>query len=366
MDRGSRLTDEHGRKLDCSFTVEDIKRVLDAIPSSKALGMDGFNSYFFKEVWGTIKEDDIVKMNRNSQHVPCCLMKLDLQKAYDTVDWNFLEEVMTNLSFPTHFIQLVMTCLTTTQYSVLINGVPTELIQPTREVIQVFFFVMLEGFKLFSSTTGLQVNAANSSIYCCGISQADKETISHLSGFKFGTLPFKYLGVPISTGKLKSCECEALVEKMTLRIKIWSSRHISFAGRIQLINSVLMSICVYWAQMFIFPKAVLKKINVICRSYLWHGSYDDGRPGAVAWDKLCWPKSHGGLGFRNLLLWNQAAMGKLAWAVAKKQDNLWVRWVHAVYVKRKVWAEFTPSSTTSWVVKYICQVKHWCNLRFSA
>ncbi|XP_021844981.2 uncharacterized protein [Spinacia oleracea] len=252
MDRGRRLTDDHRRKLECSFTVEDIKRVLDDIPSFKAPGMDGFNNHFFKEAWDIISQNqgafvagrsilhnvlvcqDIVKMYRNSQHVPCCLMKLDLQKAYDTVEWSFLEEVMTNLGFPVHFINLVMTCLTTTHYSVLINGVPTELIQPTRGWIQptrgehphfrfhsrckllslnhlcfaddLLMFcrgdpnvvsVMLEGFKIFSSTTGLEVNAAKSSIYCCGISQENRETISQVYGFKFGTLPFKYLGVPI-------------------------------------------------------------------------------------------------------------------------------------------------------------------------
>ena len=123
---------------------------------------------------------------------------------------------------------------------------------------------------------------------------------------------------------MKAKDCDCLIDKMTSKIKIWSSRNLSFAGRAQLVNSVLMSICVYWSQMFLLPSAILKKINAVCRSFLWFGTYDDSRPGAVAWDNLCQPKAQGGLGFRNILIWNQAAVGKQVWAIAQKQDNLWV------------------------------------------
>lgn len=118
-----------------------------------------------------------------------------------------------------------------------------------------------------------------------------------------------------------------------------------------------MSICVCWAQIFIFPKVVLRKINATCRAFLWNGNYDDCRPSVVAWDQWCWPKKQGGWGFRNLILWNQAAVGKLAWAIAQKKDNLWVKWVHSLYIKNKPWVQFTPSSPASWVLKFICQVK---------
>ncbi|XP_056691341.1 uncharacterized protein [Spinacia oleracea] len=57
MDMGPRLNDTHRGRLACSVTVEDIKRVLDTIPSSKAPGMDGFNSHFFRTTWDTIKGD---------------------------------------------------------------------------------------------------------------------------------------------------------------------------------------------------------------------------------------------------------------------------------------------------------------------
>lgn len=68
---------------------------------------------------------DIIKIYRKVQSQPNYIMKLYLRRAYDIVEWNFIEEVTVALGFPPHFFQLVMTCLTTTQYSILINGVPT-------------------------------------------------------------------------------------------------------------------------------------------------------------------------------------------------------------------------------------------------
>ena len=51
-----------------------------------------------------------------------CLMKIDLQKAYDTVNWEFLNEMLLQLGFPDHFVKMVMTCISTPMFSLLING----------------------------------------------------------------------------------------------------------------------------------------------------------------------------------------------------------------------------------------------------
>lgn len=57
---------------------------------------------------------------RRKSATPSCLMKIDLQKAYDTFDWGFLEEMLTHLTV--HFIKLVMECVITPSFSLMING----------------------------------------------------------------------------------------------------------------------------------------------------------------------------------------------------------------------------------------------------
>ena len=68
---------------------------------------------------------DIVKMYKPRQKQKCCLMKIDIQKAYDTVNWAFLEEILLKLGFPSRFVKLIMVCVESPTFSLMINGSST-------------------------------------------------------------------------------------------------------------------------------------------------------------------------------------------------------------------------------------------------
>ena len=61
-------------------------------------------------------------------------IKLDMSKAYDRVDWGFLEKLMRQMGFNKRWIQLIMGRVKTVSYSVLVNGEPCGMIQPTRGI----------------------------------------------------------------------------------------------------------------------------------------------------------------------------------------------------------------------------------------
>jgi hypothetical protein len=65
-------------------------------------------------------------------------VKLDIQKAYDRVEWPFLEAMMKALGFEEKWITLIMICVKSVSYSVLVNGVPYGKIQPSRGLRQGF------------------------------------------------------------------------------------------------------------------------------------------------------------------------------------------------------------------------------------
>ena len=110
---------------------------------------------------------------------------------------------------------------------------------------------------------------------------------------------------------------------MTSKIKGWQVKHLSYAARLQLINSVVMGISSYWCQIFIIPKKIIRCINAICLSFLWFGIAGSPRWGLVKWKNVCKSKKFGGLGIRDIYTWNQIAVGKIAWHIHMLKDSLW-------------------------------------------
>ncbi|XP_022872525.1 uncharacterized protein LOC111391528 [Olea europaea var. sylvestris] len=68
--------------------------------------------------------------------VPRCLLKIDLRKAYDSVDWDFLKRVLEGLGFPIKFIGRVMECITVPTYSIALYGSLYRFIKERRALHQ--------------------------------------------------------------------------------------------------------------------------------------------------------------------------------------------------------------------------------------
>lgn len=174
-----------------------------------------------------------------------------------------------------------------------------------------------------------------------------------MSGMSEGKLPFKYLGVPLSSQRISSMQCQPLVKNIVSRISCWATKLLSYAGRVQLIKSVLFGVQTYWSQIFVLPQKCLNLIQQACRVFLWTGKAEISKRALVAWEKIELPYYAGGLNIVNMKWWNKAAISKLLWNLVQKKDRLWVKWVHEYYIKGQDVGEMVIPQQSSWMVRKI-------------
>lgn len=154
-----------------------------------------------------------------------------------------------------------------------------------------------------------------------------KEKILQILNFKEGSLPVTRLRVPLVSTVVKKDHCRRLFERITARVTS-CYRHLSCAGRLQLINSILRSLHVFCCCVFLLsiPKATAKDIDKRCRNFLCMGSVEGGKKWVVAGDKICRPKNKGSLGIKVVMSWNKAAIGKQVWDLVVVKSYLWASW----------------------------------------
>lgn len=143
----------------------------------------------------------------------------------------------------------------------------------------------------------------------------------HFLDLKEGMLLVTYLGVPLVSTAMKKDHLKRLIERIIARITSWIAKNLSYVGRLQLINSVLRSLL--WCYIFILPKFVVYGTDKRFRSFLRLRTGEGGRKIIVAWDKVCRSKNEGGLGIKEVMSWNKAAVEKQVWYLVAIKSSLW-------------------------------------------
>lgn len=184
------------------------------------------------------------------------------------------------------------------------------------------FKAVLEKFRVCS---GLQVNVLKSLIFCAGMSDQQAENIYTIVDFNKGELPVRYLGLPLITKKLCHADCMPLLERVIARVQCWKGKYLSYAGRLQLVKSVLTRISIFRVAAFFIPAITVHAINRICRNFLWSGPDCNASHALVGWDDLLFPYDEGGLAIRDVAVVNRAALLRHVWNLLSVKDILRVQ-----------------------------------------
>jgi hypothetical protein len=210
--------------------------------------------------------------------------------------------------------------------------------------------ILLQQLVLFGQTSGLDINTSKSSIYFGGVAVSLKQAILLDTGFSEGSFPFRYLGVPLSPHRLLASQFSPLLHKLEAAIQAWVGKHLSYAGRLELIKSVLYGMVQFWVSIFPMPCAVIMQITCLCRNFLWTGDICRSKSALVAWKTVCLPKKEGGLGLLNIQISNNSFIAKQLWNIHQKQDSIWIRWIHHYYLHaNSIWnVQIHKASSPLW------------------
>lgn len=317
-------------------------------------------------------------------------VKTDISKAYDRVEWNFLEKVMLQLGFDTQWVKKIMACISTVTYEVLINGSPYGKIYPTRGLRQgdplspyLFLFCAdvlscllrkaerdrrIHGIKITNNCPSIShLLFADDSLFFCRTTTQNCEELAAIfkryeeaSGQKinyskssviFGTkVPDqkrqrlqrilritkiggggKYLGLPEQFGRKKVELFEYIITKIKERTEGWTHKYLSPAGKEILIKSIAMALPVYSMNCFLLPVTICDEIIKVISSFWWGQDHGKRKISWVAWKRMSIPKREGGLGFKDLQNFNKALLAKQAWPILTNPTSLIARLYKGLY-----------------------------------
>nr|GEU33226.1 hypothetical protein [Tanacetum cinerariifolium] len=247
---------------------EEIKAAMFSIDDNKAPGPDGYTAKFFKKAWHSA----FIPERQITDNI---LLTQELLKGYNCTKGPKSE-----------------------RHEFFKGGRGLRQGDPMSPYL--FTIVMEKAIDKFSCVSGLFPNLGKSTILCGSMDRVTIESILEILPFKIGKLPVKYLGVPLVAKKIGVQDCKGLIDKVKAKIHDWKNKSLSYAGRAQLIASVIF------------------------KAFLWNqGDLQRGKA-KVSWKEVCQPKQYGGLGFKSLDQWNHALLVKHLWNVAAKKDSLWV------------------------------------------
>ncbi|KAG2682775.1 hypothetical protein I3843_10G000300 [Carya illinoinensis] len=133
----------------------------------------------------------------------------------------------------------------------------------------------------------------------------------------------RYLGLHLGASFKSVNIWDRVIEKIERRLASCKMIYLTKGGRLTLIKSTFSNLPIYFLSLFLLPARVEKRIESLFRNFLWVGKGDEKKIHLVGWKKVCQPIDCGGLGIKNLSLFNRALLGKWLWRYHLESNAFW-------------------------------------------
>ena len=255
------------------------------------------------------------------------VLKLDISKAFDSVSWPFVLEVLQSLAFGQIWRDIISGLLSTSSTQVLLTmlfilvmdvlgqmiskaaneGLPqplsTRLLQHrislyTDDVVLFLrpeandIAIIMDLINLFGDASGLRTNLQKSNVLTIRCGEQELTVLQNLLPCALAEFPCRYLGLPLSLRKLTKAQVQPIIDRIADQLPGWKADLMTRAGRKVQVQFVLTAMLVYLLMAIDFQPWAIKAIDKIRRGFLWRGRKDvQGGHSLVAWEKVCRPLS---------------------------------------------------------------------------
>ncbi|XP_031094434.1 uncharacterized protein LOC115998904 [Ipomoea triloba] len=340
-------------------------------------------------------------------------LKVDMAKAYDRMEWGFLEGTLRALGFARDWIDLIRLCVTSVKYEILVNGETVGSVLPSRGIRQgdplspYIFIICAEGLSLilqqqeasgkihgirvvrgapsvshlffaddsllffratdsevheikscldlYSSASGQLVNYDKSSItFSANTEQNMCRHVASVLGVRQSVDFGRYLGLPSFIGRNKTAVFRYVEQRMRDRINSWQKQFLNKAGKEVLLKSVGQSMPIFTMSVFLLLIGVCDSIEKMMNRFWWNKGKGAARGlHWLSWSRLATPKSSGGIGFKKIHEFNIALLAKQGWRLLVNPQSLVSRILKAKYFPNVNFLEATLGNNPSYIWRSI-------------
>ncbi|XP_059076368.1 uncharacterized protein LOC131875743 [Cryptomeria japonica] len=301
-----------------------------------------------------------------SSNQDAVILLLDFEKAYDRIEWSFIDIMLMAFGFPVLFCNFIKILLKDAMAQIDINGSLSDPFSLTRSIRQgcplapalfviasealsfiitdntlspavkgitlpineelnicqfaddTILFVKLEDLNfchlkkkldLFCSISGAKLSQAK--CICLGWVEHPPDWFMQY-GFLWGgpNNIVHYLGIPFAVEPSLKDMWLWIKSKITKKLNSWYNKTLLLAGRLQVCQKILSSYNIYYASAWMFNNYQIVEIQKAIRNFLWSDGKGNKKLHAVKWDWCRTDKIFGGLGLKDLKLQGIALASK--------------------------------------------------------